>query len=211
MLIAKDIVYTYPRSTRGIRSPGISLTAEPGRITALIGESGSGKSTLLACLAGVLHPASGELSIDHRVITNQPSHELAPTRMLVLQNSALFERLPIWQNVALAWGYPSSRLRSRALEHLAALRVDDLADHKPAELSLGQRQRAAISSAVACDPRVLLVDEPTGSLDAGNAERVTRLLRQIADQGRIVIVASHDEQVLSIADDAIGIDAADAA
>lgn len=200
MLVADNIGYTYPNSDRGLRAPGVSLVARAGEITVLRGESGSGKSTVLACLAGVLTATSGELSIDRRVITHAPGHDLAPARMLVLQNSGLFERLPIWQNVALAWGWPGSKVRSRACEHLEILGIGDLADQLPSKLSLGQRQRAAIAAATACDPRVLLADEPTGSLDANNSDKVTRLLRRIADQDRIVIVASHDERVLRIAD-----------
>jgi ABC-type lipoprotein export system ATPase subunit len=200
MLVAEHIGYTYPNSNRGLRPPGVSLVARPGEITVLRGDSGSGKSTLLACLAGVLTPTSGELSIDRRIITHAPAHDLAPARMLVLQNSGLFERLPIWQNVAIAWGWPGSKVRSRAYEHLEILGIGDLADQLPSKLSLGQRQRAAIATATACDPRVILADEPTGSLDAGNSDKVARLLRKVADQDRIVIVASHDERVLRIAD-----------
>lgn len=199
MLIATDLCYAYPRSSRGLPPPGVSMAANAGEITLLTGKSGSGKSTFLACLAGVLIASSGEISLDRRVITTTPVHGLAPTRMLILQNSALFERLPIWQNVALAWGWPGVANRARASEHLAALGLDGLADQLPAELSLGQRQRVAIAAAVACDPRVLLADEPTGSLDADNAQLVIELLLRVAGEGRIVVVASHDERLVATA------------
>ncbi|MCL1839275.1 MAG: ATP-binding cassette domain-containing protein [Propionibacteriaceae bacterium] len=203
MLIAKNVCYTYPKTGRGIFPPGASLTAEAGKLTLLVGESGSGKSTLLACLAGVLVSQSGEISIDRRIVATKAVPGWTPTRMLVLQNSALFEKLPIWQNVALAWGWPSVKLRARAVNHLTVLGLGELADQLPSQISLGQRQRAAIASAAACDPQVLLADEPTGALDAGNSDRVIGLLRQVASQGRIVIIASHDERLIKVADETV--------
>ena len=197
---ATNITYTYPNSDRGIPSPGISFTASSGQITAVVGTSGSGKSTLLACLAGVLTPTSGEIRIDGRTVTSSDTESTSPTRMLVLQSCALFERLPLWQNVALAWGWPGRGLRRRAEEHLDMLGLRELTDQLPSGLSLGQRQRAAIACAVACDPRVLLADEPTGSLDPANRERVIQLIREVAAQDRVVIVATHDENAIGFAD-----------
>jgi ABC-type lipoprotein export system ATPase subunit len=200
MLIADSITYRYPNSSVEVFGSGVSLAAEASQLTAIVGQSGSGKSTLLACLAGVLSPQHGEISLDRRILASNDDTRNAPSRILVLQNSSMFERLTIWQNVALAWGWPGRRWRALACEHLSELGVGDLADQLPSRLSLGQRQRAAIATAVAQEPRVLLADEPTGSLDEDNSLKVVALLRHLAKKGNIVVVGTHDAQIMQDAD-----------
>jgi ABC-type lipoprotein export system ATPase subunit len=202
VLFASGLVYRYPKSDRGLSLPG-EIIAEPGQVTALLGQSGSGKSTLLACLAGVLQPQAGEISVDRKIVTGREPTEALPVRTLILQNAALFERLRVWQNVAIAWGWPGKKLKERAEQHLERLGLDGLGEQLPSQLSLGQRQRVAIAAAVAQQPRVLLADEPTGSLDEGNAVRVGELLRHVAGLGCIVLVASHDPKLVSFADKVI--------
>jgi ABC-type lipoprotein export system ATPase subunit len=199
VLLAHGIGYTYPQGHRAIVD--CAFKAEPGMITGLQGESGSGKSTLLACLAGVLRPDAGDIEIDgHNTAGSLNAGQANLRRVLVLQNSALFERLTVWQNVALAWGPPTNKLRARALDWLESMISVEVGDRLPGQLSVGQRQRVAIAAAAAQEPRVLLADEPTGNLDADNKAKVIALLRQMADLGGIVVVASHDRRMCQAAD-----------
>lgn len=197
MLDVREISYTYGEDARGIN--GISFTARSGEVTALVGPSGTGKSTALACIAGVLRPSSGAV---HWRDAPLVAEDGAGRDMVafVTQSSSLFERLSIWENVALAFGNPRRGTRRQARHLLHELGVSSLSDERPSKLSLGQRQRAAIATAIAQAPDVLLADEPTGSLDERNSARVMRLLRRAAGQGAAVILATHSRDVIDAAD-----------
>ena len=179
-LTVSRLGYRYPSGRDVLRD--LDLTASAGEITAIIGQSGSGKSTLLACLGGLLTPTSG------RVVVQGGRESFA----IVTQGAPLFDNITIWENVALAWGYPRPALRAHALEVLESFGISAVADSLPRGISFGQRQRVAIAAAVASDSPAILADEPTGGLDAENSTRVASALRMAADAGRIVVVVTHD-------------------
>lgn len=184
-LIVRNLSYTYSRSGRGCRN--VSFEAGVHQVVGLVGPSGSGKSTALACIAGVLTGGSGSVSV---------VGEAEPMISLALQAAPLFEGLRLWENVAVAWGYPSRRARTDAVAALAEVGLADLADAFPSSLSGGQRQRGAVAAALAQDSDVMLFDEPTGNLDDVNADRVVQALRLSARQGRVVVLATHDRRVI---------------
>lgn len=199
MLRAEDMSYRYPESARGIAH--ITLQAQAGEITALIGPSGSGKSTVLACLASVLRPDAGH------VTWNGVDSPTAGSTALITQNSSLFEDLSLWENVALAFGLPRRASKRRAVAVLRELGMHALADSAPSALSLGQRQRGAIAAAIAQDAFVILADEPTGSLDEENGRRVMAALRTVADRGSVVLIATHDPKVMDHVDTVVSLEA----
>ena len=191
--------YSYPGSRNGISE--MTFNAAGGKITAIVGDSGSGKSTLLACLGGVLTPQRGNM----RILDAHGGARLVRSS-IVTQSATLFEKLNVWENVAVAWGSPRRSLRRRACGILEEFGVAHLANAHPSEVSFGQRQRVAIASAVAGNTEVVLADEPTGGLDADNANRVAAALRAAADGDRVVIVVTHDDRIAAVADHVIRIE-----
>ena len=197
-LVVDGLAYRYPRTDRGLER--CDLEAREGEVTVIRGESGSGKSTLLACLGGILTPDRGTIRFGRAGRADAPLQSA-----IVTQGAALFEHLTVWQNVATAWGWPRASRRSRAIRVLDTFGVGRLADSLPREISFGQRQRVAIAGAVAGDTRLLLADEPTGSLDDANAARVISALRAAAER-RIVVVVTHDDRFARVADHTVHLD-----
>ena len=161
----------------------VSFAVEAGTITALMGPSGTGKTTVLRALAGLDRLSAGTVRIEGRA-------------GMVFQFHHLFAHMPAIQNVWLApvhvLGESRASAEKRARELLLLLGVADRADALPHELSGGEAQRVAIARALAMDPSVLLMDEPTASLDPGRRGELAATLRQLATRGRAVVVATHD-------------------
>jgi len=180
----------------GVYSPGLYLTAEQGRLVAVTGPSGAGQSTLLWVIAGAVRPTAGEVNvgevrIDHR------DRAIGEQVGLIPQGNGLATVLTARENISiplLASGAGADDARRRTEGALAALGLDESGDHLVEELSGGQQQRVAVAHGVAVRSRVLLADEPTSELDHGNRERVLALLRAQADQGAVVIMATHDPE-----------------
>ncbi len=164
---------------------GVTFDADRGEIVVVMGSSGSGKTTVLRTIAGLERADSGEIAID------------GGRAGMVFQFHCLFEHLSAIDNICLApvhaHGIARSAAVGRAHELLASFGVDHRANALPRELSGGEAQRVAIARALAVDPRVLLLDEPTASLDADRRNELASLLRGLADQGRTLVVATHDE------------------
>jgi polar amino acid transport system ATP-binding protein len=163
---------------------GVTFNAARGEIVALTGASGSGKTTVLRAVAG-LEPLSGG------------SVEIEGGRVgMVLQFHHLFEHLTVMENITLAPVHVHRRspaeAAARARELLDRLGVGHRADARPHQLSGGEAQRVAIARALAVDPPVLLMDEPTASLDAGRRDDLAATLRGLATDGRTLVIASHD-------------------
>ena len=160
----------------------VSFAAERGELLALMGPSGSGKTTVLRCIAGLERAAAGELRVERAGMVFQFHH--------------LFEHLTAIHNVWLAPVHahkqPRAAAEQRARALLAQLGVGDRAQALPHELSGGEAQRVAIARALAVDPPVLLMDEPTASLDPARRDELAATLRQLAAQGRTVVVSTHD-------------------
>jgi ABC-type polar amino acid transport system ATPase subunit len=189
------------RGTRPILS-GLSLQAAPGDIVVLMGESGSGKTTLLRAMAGLEAFERGTMAMDDVTIhggTGRPDvlRQLRRKVGMVFQFHCLFEHLTALQNVSLAPVHVR-RLRTadadrRSLELLGELGVEHRANALPRELSGGEAQRVAIARALAMDPSLLLMDEPTASLDPARRSELSELLRSLAGERRTLVIVTHDD------------------
>jgi ABC-type polar amino acid transport system ATPase subunit len=183
---------------------GVSLEAAPGEIVALMGSSGSGKTTLLRAVAGLDPIAGGSVTIDGLRLEAGPPpkgdmrRELHQRVGMVFQFHHLFEHLTALHNVCLApvhvLGQSRADAERRARELLDHLGVGAQAHSLPRELSGGQAQRVAIARALAVGPPVLLMDEPTASLDPARRGELATMLRQLAAEGRTLVVATHDAE-----------------
>lgn len=187
---------------------GASIAVDEGEIVAVMGPSGSGKSTLLHCLAGVLTPDGGEVyfaseRID-RLADRQRVHLRRTAFGLIYQFGQLVPELPAAENIALPMllaGRPRRECMALAGEWLARAGLSGLGDRLPGELSGGQGQRVALARALVARPRVVLADEPTGSLDSVGADEVMELLVHAAkQQGTAVLVVTHEARVAGFAD-----------
>lgn len=186
---------------------GMSLTVEPGEIAVLVGPSGSGKTTLLSCLGGILTPTSGSIRLGDVDVTGLPPDDLGEFRRtnvgFVFQAFNLIASLNARENVAmplLLSGMARAEAFTRADELLAEVGLAERAKHRPAKLSGGQQQRVAVARGLGRRPPMLLADEPTASLDHIQAEGIIRLLRNLRDAGRVIVVSTHDARLVPIAD-----------
>ncbi|PHM29710.1 amino acid ABC transporter ATP-binding protein [Xenorhabdus budapestensis] len=182
----------------------INLTIQEGSLTALIGPSGSGKSTLLRCINLLEIPQAGQLMIGKEKITftgkeRLPHKEIQRFSLqtgMVFQNFQLFPHLTVIENImeGLIWvqKWPRERARKRAFELLEKVDMSHKADTWPTTLSGGQQQRVAIARAMAPSPKVLLCDEPTSALDPELSKEVVSVLKQLADEGTTMLMATHD-------------------
>lgn len=188
---------------------GVSLTVRDGQVCFVIGASGAGKSVLIKHLIGLIKPDSGQILLDGEDVSNLDREALYRVRKvcaMVFQNSTLFDSMTCAENVALPLrkhrGLSVRESLADAKLRLAAVHMDAYADRYPAELGDGMRKRVAIARALTLDPRYVLFDEPTTSLDPVAARRVDRLIRELADRmGVTCVVVSHDlASIFSIAD-----------
>ena len=185
----------------------VSIRIESGELVALLGPSGSGKTTLLRIIAGLEVPDSGTIRLNEEDATNATASQRQVG--FVFQHYALFRHLTVFENIAFGLrlrpraARPSEdQIRSRVNELLQLIQLDWLGDRFPHQLSGGQRQRVALARALAVEPRVLLLDEPFGALDAKVRKELRRWLRRLHDELHIASVfATHDqEEALEVAD-----------
>lgn len=187
---------------------GVSFTVRAGEIVVLVGESGSGKTTLLNCIAGLEKPDSGRIRLGEREITAMSADAAARLRRrhfgFVFQAFHVLPHLRLTDNVALPlWlnDVPSGEASARARAMLDAVGLGDRAESWPRELSGGELQRVAIARALVHHPRLVLADEPTGSLDPDNADRVLSLLfAQVREAGAIGLLVTHSAAIAARAD-----------
>ncbi len=183
---------------------GVTFEVARGELVALMGPSGAGKSTVLRVIAGLETFHSGTVHVEDLVLNGGACHTPATLQELrgkvgmVFQFHHLFEHLPVIKNVWLApvyaRGLPRRDAERRARDLLAALGVEHRAAALPRELSGGEAQRVAIARALAVDPPLLLLDEPTASLDSGRRAELQDLLRRLSREGRTLLIATHDEE-----------------
>jgi len=181
----------------------VSFEAKEGELIALVGPSGSGKSTLLQLLGLLQTPSGGRIQFDDRLLQDTSDEQRRRMRLLeigfIFQESHLVPFLTAAEQLELVAEEAGHDIDAAA--HLETFGLRDRADHLPQALSGGERQRVAIARALVNDPRLVLADEPTASLDYANARQVMDLLRQQAHQhGKTVIVITHDERMLSYCD-----------
>ena len=182
---------------------GVSLLVARGELLALLGPSGCGKTTLLRVLAGLETPDAGSVLFDGVDVTRTPA--AARNVGLVFQHYALFEHMTVFENIAFGLrvrGAPKARVRERVRELLHHVRLDGFADRPPSHLSGGQRQRVALARALAAEPRVLLLDEPFGALDARVKQELRLWLRRLHAETKVTtILVTHDrEDAFEVAD-----------
>lgn len=184
----------------------VSVTVEAGEVVGLAGPSGSGKSTLLHCLAGVVVPSTGSVSLLGEPIVERSPRQRARLRRhhigFVFQRFHLLDSLTARQNVTvplLESALSRRERQARGEELLAAVGLEDRVDHRPAQLSGGERQRVAVARALVGEPSVIFADEPTGELDSAAGQQVLDLLTDLATDAAVVI-ASHDEAALDRTD-----------
>ena len=179
----------------------IELKLGKGEFVAIVGKSGSGKSTLLNMLTGIDHPDSGTAIINGTRVHTLSESRLATWRGanvgIVFQFFQLIPTLSILENILLAMDFvdviPKPERTPRARRLLALVGIESHADKLPSALSGGEQQRAAIARALANDPPILVADEPTGNLDSKNADAILALFRQFAEEGKTVIVVTHED------------------
>jgi sulfate transport system ATP-binding protein len=181
----------------------VTLTVHPGELLALLGPSGSGKTTLLRLIAGLDQPDAGRITIGQEDNTARKPKERGVG--FVFQHYALFRHMTVFENIAFSLRIRKARqaeVQARVLELLSLIQLESLAGRYPAQLSGGQRQRVALARALASQPRVLLLDEPFGALDAVVRRDLRRWLRQLHEAQKITtIFVTHDqEEAFDLAD-----------
>jgi ABC-type lipoprotein export system ATPase subunit len=208
MVRARQVTKDYRMGEEWVRVlHGIDLDVPRGQFLAIMGTSGSGKSTLLYQLGGLDRPSAGRIMVHGRRLDALSSAELARLRRdeigFIFQSANLIPTLSAWENVALPGifaGLGADERQWRAVRLLKGLEMGDRVEHRPSQLSGGQQQRVAIARALFNNPPILMADEPTAALDSKTSAIVFQWLRRLADQGRTVIVVSHDEDVMAYAD-----------
>lgn len=193
---------------------GVSLEVERGEFVALMGPSGSGKSTLLNILSGLDSQTAGTVVVGGQDLGQLDEGQRAAWRArsvgLVFQFFNLIPVLSAWENVALPLllrKLPKAARRERAEVALRIVGLSERARHRPTTMSGGEQQRVAIARALVVDPGLIIADEPTGDLDARNAEAVLDLLRVLKSEfGKTIVMVTHDARALSYVDRVVHLD-----
>lgn len=179
-----------------------SLRIEEGEYVAIVGPSGSGKTTLLSMLGGMLSPTSGRVIVDGVSLYEHSATERSAIRGqkmgFVFQSFNLIPYLSALQNVQIPLSFSAlaaEQQQNRAIELLGRLGLAERLHHRPSELSVGQQQRVALARTLVNDPQIILGDEPTGNLDPISREVVLKTFDQCHQQGRTLVVVTHDPSV----------------
>jgi putative ABC transport system ATP-binding protein len=183
----------------------VSLTVNRGELLGITGPSGSGKSTLLYLLGGLDRPTQGRILVEEQDISALDEDGLADFRQqrigFVFQMFNLIQSMTALENVEFPMLFSGVNAHERLRRAQAALELVGLADrmsHQPSELSGGQQQRVAIARSLMNDPAIILADEPTGNLDSHSGSDVINILKQLNDQGRTVVIVSHDPSLVGL-------------
>ena len=207
-------IYNRKRANEFEALHGISLEIADGEMAAVIGKSGAGKSTLLHILACIDSYESGEYHIDETLVKKLTERKSAQIRNekigMVMQDFALVEDFTALENVMLPLEFAKRKKPGKkqlALNALKSVGMEEFAKKSVSKLSGGQKQRVAIARAIVNEPTVILADEPTGALDSGTAQEIMDVFKRLHEQGKTVIIVTHDmgiaqqcERIIEIAD-----------
>ncbi len=181
---------------------GVDITIDEGEFVAIIGQSGSGKSTLMNMLGLLDTPTSGEYYINGNLVDDLTDDEMSVIRNeqigFIFQGFNLIPSLSALENVELPLvyrGMGKAERREISVDALKRVGLEKRMHHLPAEMSGGQQQRVAVARAIAARPPVILADEPTGNLDTRSTKEVMAILHELKDEGRTVIVITHDNEI----------------
>jgi len=207
MIEMQGIVKTFKNAAGEVTVlKGIDLTIHRGEFISIVGKSGSGKSTLLNMITGIDHPTAGKVIIGGTdiytgVTESQRSRWRGRNLGIVFQFFQLLPMLTLLENVMLPMDYADmydfDGRPERAMELLKMVRLDEFANKLPVLVSTGQQQLAAIARALACDPPVLIADEPTGNLDTKSASAIIDLFEELSRRGKTIVMVTHDPSMTS--------------
>jgi putative ABC transport system ATP-binding protein len=183
----------------------VTLDIQEGEFVSIIGPSGSGKSTLMHILGCLDSPSKGTIQLDGTMIQNASARQLARIRNekigFVFQFFNLLPKLNVLQNVELPMiysGISTSQRKQRAMAALDLVGLSNRMKHRPMQLSGGQQQRVAIARALVNDPKLIFADEPTGNLDSNTGEAILELFKKLNQNGRTIILVTHDPEIAAI-------------
>lgn len=184
----------------------ISYEFEKGKMYCIVGKSGAGKTTLLSLLSGLASPSEGEILYDGKSIAKIDKYTFRSKYIgVVFQSFNLITKFTAVENVVLSMdvaGYKTKNKKQRAIELLKSVGLDeDEANRRVLKLSGGQQQRVAIARALSYDPDIILADEPTGNLDGETQNEIMQIFRNLARQGKCVILVSHSPDVAKMCDE----------
>lgn len=177
-----------------------TMDIQRGEFTAIVGRSGSGKSTLLHMLGALDRPDSGKVRIEGKNVFELKDEELAVFRRrkigFIFQNYNLIPSLNVWENIVLPMGLDKRKVDQTFVRDLTErIGITDKLKSLPSTLSGGQQQRVAIARAIAARPPVILADEPTGNLDSASSKEILQILKELHNEGRTVILITHDDGI----------------
>ena len=185
---------------------GVSFGVRTGEFLAIMGSSGSGKSTMLNILGCLDRPSEGEYWLNGVNVAHMEDDALSDHRLynlgFVFQSFHLIPQLTVAENIALPLfyrGLDDDEVAPRVLELAESVGMENRLEHHPYELSGGQRQRVAIARALANNPPVILADEPTGNLDTATSVQIMKLLTELNEKGRTILMVTHEEDVAAFA------------
>ncbi len=209
----RGVSKVYRRNGREVRAlDNVSLSVEKGEFLAVVGSSGSGKTTLMNLMGCLDTPTEGEYLFEGENVGELGGRELAEIRNrrigFVFQGFNLIGGLTALENVELPLAYrgvPAGERRALAQEALALVGLGERTGHLPGQLSGGQQQRVAVARAIAARPPVILADEPTGNLDPSSGRAVMQILRRLNEEGRTLVLITHDMALAAQAGRRIGI------
>ncbi len=207
LIEVKNLMKIYNRGENEVRALNDeSFTIMRGEFVAIIGQSGSGKSTFMNMLGCLDVPTSGSYYLNGKDVSGLLDDELSDIRNkeigFIFQGFNLIPNLTALENVELPLIYrnvPAAKRHELSVASLKKVGLENRMDHKPSEMSGGQQQRVAIARALAAAPPVILADEPTGNLDSASSKEIMQILRDLYNEGRTVILITHDNKIAASA------------
>ncbi|MCS7125385.1 MAG: energy-coupling factor ABC transporter ATP-binding protein [Aigarchaeota archaeon] len=199
MIIFENVEYTYPNGFKALSS--INLEIKDGELVALMGENGAGKTTLLKHLNGLLKPSSGRVIVNGVDTRHATVASLSRDVGIVFQNAEdMFFSPTVWEEISFAlhnFGYQEEVIKKRVGWALKFMELEDYRDKSPFLLSGGEKKRLALAIVLAWSPKIVALDEPTVGQDVLQKEKMIQIIRQANQQGKTIIISSHDVEFIA--------------